>query len=678
MRRFLTAAGVVAMIVAALGISPLTTSQVGAQPTGIHKIQHVVVIMQENRSFDSYFGTYPGADGIPMQNGVPTVCSPDPQTNECIKPFHDTYDLNYGGPHGATNATADINGGQMNGFVAQEVKGRRTSCTSVYDPNCSATDNPPDVMGYHNGSDIPNYWAYAKNFVLQDHMYEPNASWSLPSHLYMVSGWSAKCSSPDPMSCVNALQSPGIPPDAKRLARQGAQGTGPITPPLYSWTDITYLLHKYGVSWNYYVAPGTQPDCANNAMFCPTQTVLQNPGTPGIWNPLPWFETVQQDNQLSNIQDTSKFYAAAKAGTLPAVSWIAPNGKNSEHPPALVSIGQSYTTSLINAIMQSPDWSSTAIFLSWDDWGGFYDHVQPPSVDVNGYGLRVPAIVISPYAKSGYIDHQTLSHDAYLKFIEDDFMGSQRIDPATDGRPDPRPSVRENASILGNLVNDFNFNQAPRPAMLLPVNPTTDLVAPTAAQLAGKNAGTCTARARRNGGCAATAAHAVLAIGTLTNLTATSATITITNGAIRTITLAKNRVHFIAHSATAGQAGPQTGDHVVIYTGLLNKAGLVVEYDSTFFKPSVRTTGGTGTGVKARKHPLRLTGTIDSANATSIQMTLNDGTPVSVYLTARTQFLVNGQLQFSPPQLVAHEPVVIFARKLGVASYRAVRISLTG
>ena len=103
-------------------------------------------------------------------------------------------------------------------------------------------------------------------------------------------------------------------------------------------------------------------------------------------------------------------------------------------------------TSLINAAMQGPDWNSTAIFLRWDDWGGFYDHVVPPSVDQNGYGLRVPGMVISPYARQGYIDHQTLSFDAYLKFIEDDFLGGQRLDPATDGRPDPRPDVRENAA----------------------------------------------------------------------------------------------------------------------------------------------------------------------------------------------------------------------------------------
>jgi phospholipase C len=130
-----------------------------------------------------------------------------------------------------------------------------------------------------------------------------------------------------------------------------------------------------------------------------------------------------------------------------------------------------YVTRLINAVMRSPDWSSTAIFLAWDDWGGFYDNVAPPHVDENGYGLRVPGLVISPYAKSGYIDHQTLSFDAYNKFIEDDFLGGQRLDPSTDGRPDPRPTVRDNVPILGDLVADFDFNQQPRKPTLLPPDP---------------------------------------------------------------------------------------------------------------------------------------------------------------------------------------------------------------
>jgi len=441
-------------------------------PVGIHKIKHVIVIMQENRSFDSYFGIFPGADGLPMKNGTPTVCVPDPTTKLCVAPYVDHADVNGGGPHSASNAAADINSGKMNGFIAQANSGLK-GCTIPSDPACT-NSAVSDVMGYHTGSDIPNYWTYAKDFVLQDHMFEPNASWSLPSHLFLVSEWSAFCTQQgNPSSCTNSLQTrrselpPKSPTYFGKKIFTGAQ-------PFYAWTDLTYLLHRNHVSWGYYVVKGSEPDCQNPAALT-CAPVAQNSNTPGIWNPLPFFATVKADHQLGNIQDVPKFYAAATAGTLPAVSWVVPSDAVSEHPPSPVSFGQSYVTSLINAVMHGPDWGSSAIFLAWDDWGGFYDHVIPPKVDANGYGLRVPGIVISPYAKHGYVDHQILSFDAYDKFIEDDFLGGQRLNPATDGRPDPRTSVRENAKILGNLTQDFNFDQKPQLPVVLPVFPQTTL-----------------------------------------------------------------------------------------------------------------------------------------------------------------------------------------------------------
>jgi phospholipase C len=431
---------------------------------GIHKIKHVVIIMQENRSFDSYFGTYPGADGIP-----PGACVPDPMTGGCVTPFHDAADTNYGGPHGAAAATADIDGGQMDGFVAQAEKG--AGCSSD-DPACSPCQQQNlaqapgskcvDVMGYHDAREIPNYWAYAQQYVLQDHMFEPNASWSLPAALYKVSEWSAFCTDPlNPFSCRGALENPN--PDGGF--------TGPNDGQLhYAWTDMTYLFHQAGVSWGYYVFNGSEPDCENDsAVTC--APVQQGPQTPGIWNPLPSFTDVSQDGQLGNIRSLTDFFGAAAKGALPAVSWVEPNGTVSEHPPSLVSAGQTYVTGLVNAIMRSPDWNSTAIFLSWDDWGGFYDHVVPPVVDRNGLGLRVPGIVISPYSRHGFIDQQILSHDVYNKFIEDDFLGGATLDPRTDGRPDPRSSVREASPLLGDLAADFNFSQKPRPPLILPVHP---------------------------------------------------------------------------------------------------------------------------------------------------------------------------------------------------------------
>lgn len=430
----------------------------------IHNIRHVVVIMQENHSFDNYFGTYPGADGIPMgSDNTPSACLPDPQIGLCVKPFHDAKDIDSGGPHRAVDAARDVNGGQMDGFIGQQTAGRTRACLiAPITVLCKlASLGKPDVMGYHDAREIPNYWTYAQQFVLQDRMFAPAASFTLPSHLFMVSGWSAKCSNADPLSCRSEIANPDLVAN-----RNGASGAGPQP---YAWTDLPYMLHQAGVSWAYYVTPGSQPDCTNDDMACPSKP--QSPHWSSMVNPLPGFQTVHDDHQLGNIQPTDNFLQAAQNGALPAVSWIVPDEKHSEHPPNSIKAGMGWVTSLVNAVMSGPNWDSTAIFLTWDEWGGFYDHVAPPAVDNNGYGIRVPGLVISPYARQGYIDHQTLTVDAYAKFIEDDFLAGQRLDPKTDGRPDSRPVVRETMPGLGDLLADFDFNQPARPPLLLDPSP---------------------------------------------------------------------------------------------------------------------------------------------------------------------------------------------------------------
>jgi len=433
-----------------------------SQAAGIHKIRHVIVIMQENRSFDEYFGTYPGADGIPSKNGKFTVCAPDPVRGTCEQPYHETSARNLGGPHEHMDAVLDVNRGRMNGFIGRARRGFSRGCRKDSSARQCSAKRPPDVMGYFDGRELPNYWAYARNFVLQDRMFQPNTSASLAQHLFMVSEWSARCRRRNvAMSCRNALENPLAPPRTPQNPTRRA--------PSYAWTDLTYLMHKHHVSWRYYVFSGAQPDCEEDEMIC--SSVPQNAKTPGVWNPLPWFTTVRKNRQLRNIVSMKYFFRDARRGKLPAVSWLVPSDAVSDHPPSSVRVGQAYVTSVVNAVMRSPNWSSSAIFLAWDDWGGFYDHVVPPDVDRNGYGLRVPALVISPYAKRGFIDHQTLSFDAYAKFIEDDFLGGQRLDPKTDGRPDRRPTVRENAPELGDLVRDFDFDQKPRRRLLLPLRP---------------------------------------------------------------------------------------------------------------------------------------------------------------------------------------------------------------
>jgi phospholipase C len=190
-------------------------------------------------------------------------------------------------------------------------------------------------------------------------------------------------------------------------------------------------------------------------------------------NPLPWFTTVRENHQLGNILPHEDFFEDAREGTLPSVTWVMPYAGVGEHPGSGEPVwkGQRHVTQVVNAAMRGPDWEETAIFITWDDWGGFYDHVRPPRIDVNGYGIRVPGIMISPWARAGTIDSQTLSFDAYLKLIEDLFLESQRLDPDTMSRPDSRPTVREEIPILGNLLREFDFTQEPLPPMILDPRP---------------------------------------------------------------------------------------------------------------------------------------------------------------------------------------------------------------
>ena len=260
-----------------------------SRPRGIHTIRHVIVVMQENRSFDSYFGTFPGADGIPRHDGHFMVCVPDQRAGRCQRPYHDPALVNGGGPHDAGPARADADGGRMDGFVrmAESSGGRGCGATTGV---CSPS-SPTDVMGYHDAREIPNYWAWAHRFTLQDHMFESVDSWSLPSHLFLVSGWSARCSQrDDPMSCRNdieldgfhtsqiagqgrgAVVRPGLRPLTHCLVGHGVPMRGfgldvhnPAMPRAlaachtlaprrvvkrlapdanYAWTDLTYLLHR--------------------------------------------------------------------------------------------------------------------------------------------------------------------------------------------------------------------------------------------------------------------------------------------------------------------------------------------------------------------------------------------------------------------------------------------------
>jgi phospholipase C len=475
-----------ALVAVALGVAVapakaglFTVPALGPQPgiQTLHKkksnpfsqLKHLIFIVQENRSFDEYFGTYPGADGIPTN----PPCQVDPwYPNACDTPYPNHKASNQGGPYTNPYQVQDIDGGKMDGFVESREQELGPKCAPTNgrapDPNkivgyyrdeegiTRAKKCIIDVMGYHTQKDIPNYWSYAQNYVLYDHFYESAESWSLPAHLALFSGWSAKCqyNPPELSTCTSNLNGDFWNPNGENSEP-------------YLWTDITYLLYENNITWAAYLDGGGLGE------------PIGGPGNlvQGIWIPLGGFQTVNQDGQYANAIDnpTSEFITQAGNGTLPQVSWLLPDYDDSDHPQASVKKGQTYVTNLVNAVMNGPDWDSSAIFIVWDDMGGFYDHEPPPfNIDFDGPGLRVGAIMISPYAIAGTIDHQTFTTDSFLTLIEDTFVGGTSI--CNSGRPDPRPDCRDQYSGYGTFANDFNFKQQPRPPMLLSTHPMTTLV----------------------------------------------------------------------------------------------------------------------------------------------------------------------------------------------------------
>ena len=295
-----------------------------------------------------------------MRDGVPTVCVPSP-AGGCTRPYHDTADVNGGGPHGEHNAVADVNGGKMNGFIRQRdaVEHRHAVMPTTRRAPLAAA---PDVMGYHTAAEIPNYWTYAKDFVLQDHMFEPVKSWSLPDHLYLVSGWSAKCKNRSPMSCVNNIVGPyGLAADS-------------AGPSIRSWPPA-----RRRSTWPGPTSPGcSTPSTSAGRTTCrrarsPTATTTRpRPAprsgrattTPGIWNPLPALRGRPAGPPAAQHPGPQLLPACGqdRARCRRSAGSPRPGPTASTRRPASTA-GQAYVTAIINAAMKSPDWNSTAIFL---------------------------------------------------------------------------------------------------------------------------------------------------------------------------------------------------------------------------------------------------------------------------------------------------------------------------
>ncbi|HVB28591.1 MAG TPA: alkaline phosphatase family protein [Terriglobia bacterium] len=420
-----------------------STAEVGAQ-----KIKHFIYIIQENQSFDRYFGTYPGANGIPKGVKFPYKPGGPPE----VAPFHlhqtaIPHDLN----HSWQAAHTAYNSGKMDGFLWGEwpqalryywdhkpipapnpnlvhpkpltpqqkalMRLRGQAARSVAERGgqlrgrTRAAGPPPgpppawvlNTLSYYDWHEIPNYWEYARRFTLCDNFFSSLMGPSEPNHLYTVAAQSGGMVNNPPPGVANE---PGV----------------------YSYPTMAELLQGSHVSWRYY-------------------DEKTNPHEHSLWNPLPGFVAFQQNPQLmDHLVPLGDFYNDIREHRLPAVSWVVPTFEDSEHPPADAAQGMWHITHLVNALMRSPYWKDSVIILTWDDYGGFYDHVPPQQVDRYGYGPRVPTLIISAYARPGFICHTRFDFTSPLKLIEERFG---------------LKSLAERDRDAKDMLDCFNFRQKP-------------------------------------------------------------------------------------------------------------------------------------------------------------------------------------------------------------------------
>ena len=371
---------------------------------GMRKVEHIVFIVKENRTFDNYFGTYPGADGATtgtLHTGevIPLAPAPD------VTP----HDIN----HSFQAAVTSIDGGAMDGF--------------------DLISGGQDLLGYtqYTELDIPAYFTYARNFVLGDEFFSSLKGPSFPNHLYTIGA--------DSGTAINNPNTARWGCDANPNSRVQVllddDGDLGSVYPCFDFDTLADRLEEKGLTWKYY-APGQDQSGYIWSAF----NAIRHVRLTSLWT--------------DHVVPTEQFVADAQNGDLPAVSWVVTSTASSEHPPASVCRGENWTVDQINAVMTGPDWESTAVFLTWDDFGGFYDHVAPPVVDRFGFGPRVPFLIISPWARRGHITHRTLEFSSILKFIEERF----RLEPLTD-----------RDRLANDLTDSFDFDHKPLdPVVMLP------------------------------------------------------------------------------------------------------------------------------------------------------------------------------------------------------------------
>ncbi|HLO31459.1 MAG TPA: alkaline phosphatase family protein [Anaerolineales bacterium] len=399
LRRFRYLLGVLAVTL----LLPSTSAQAD-MPSQASKpntpIEHFIVLMQENHTFDNYFGTYPGVDGIPAGMCMP-VDPFDSANTDCVEPYHigdrPIDDLD----HSLGTFQSQYNDGNMNGFVYALNQRNQNGALS---------------MGYYDGTDLPYYWNIADQYVLFDRFFSSDHGGSFANHMYWVTAQ----------------------PGGSRISTDG-------------YSDLITIfdrLEERGISWKFYVQ-----NYDPKITYRSASQVVGNRSSQIIWVPLLNIDRFIDNPKLSShIVDLNEYYKDLENGTLPAVAYIAPSGA-SEHPPGSIRSGQKFVKALIQALMRSDSWDSSAFLLLYDDWGGWYDHVKPPQVDKHGYGLRVPGLLVSAYARRGYVDSTVLDFTSVPKFIEENW----NLEP-----------IAERDAKSNSFMKAFDFSQSPRQPFFVP------------------------------------------------------------------------------------------------------------------------------------------------------------------------------------------------------------------
>jgi phospholipase C len=389
------------------GVQPAARGTTAIIKVAQSKIRHMVFVLLENRTFDNVFGRYPGGDGA--TTGIVSGKGTTPLLHAPVFGWHDI-------DHEFLNVLNAIDHGKMDGFAG----------------NPGGNLNG-DLMAYEqvDGQDIPSFWRYARGFTLGDHMFSSALAPTFPNHLYSVAAQSGGV-------ITNPQQSPALgwgcdsSPGAytQRLEAGGhlaAAGT------CFTFPSMADIMQRLRVSWTYYSA--MRPD---QGYLFSVLNAFRSVRDTGLWP--------------AHVKDESTFQADASQGRLPAFSWVTPPYLASTHPPFSICRGESWFVQKMNALMSGPDWSSTAVFLVWDDFGGYFDHVKPPSVDRYGYGPRVPLLVISPYARAGFITHTTYDFTSVLKTAEEILT---------------LPSLTSRDRAARDLLDAFDFSQRPLAPMVL-------------------------------------------------------------------------------------------------------------------------------------------------------------------------------------------------------------------